>query len=589
MHTTHGHGATHNRGRAPRNPIEEEPLRNMGLVRKSVALAAVGAIGLTACSTTATDDGGDEGTQNITFTYGHEQELDAYNPDTANTNATKNVIPVNRVLPGFWRYGADGSIDPEEEFGTFEKVSDDPLTVKYTFNENAVWSDGEPIDCDDAYLAYIAQSGKYKEFEPAGTTGYDLIGDFQCADGDKEFTVVFDEPFADWNSLFGRLMPAHIVEQQAGVEDFVAAAEADDKEAMAAAGDFWTNGWVMNPGELDEAIMPASGPYKLTDWQPGQSVTLTANEAWWGTPPAAQTIVIRFIAQDGQAQALENGEINAMDPQPNPDLISQLQALGDSVTVESADTFIFEHLDPNFAKGRPLADDKVREAFALCVPRQQIVDNLIKPQNENAVVQNSRYIFPFQSDYAQVADNVTDGTYDEQNIEAAKALLEEADAVGTKVKIGYIAENQRRADQFALIQDSCNKAGFDIVDGVTPTFFDGDGELVTGNYDVAMFAWSGSPLVSGSSSTYVTEGGNNFQSYSNATVDELTKKLDVTTDRAGQLELITQIETELWNDLATIPLFTHPGLAAYGSNTDGVVFNASQGGLTWNAENWTLQ
>jgi peptide/nickel transport system substrate-binding protein len=87
----------------------------------------------------------------------------------------------------------------------------------------------------------------------------------------------------------------------------------------------------------------------------------------------------------------------------------------------------------------------------------------------------------------------------------------------------------------------------------------------------------------------VTDGGNNFQSYSNATVDELTAQLNRTTDTDEQFDIITQIETELWTDLATIPAFTFPGTAAYDVDASGVVYNASQGGLTWNMDEWSVQ
>lgn len=559
-----------------------------GITRRGLALVAVGAVGLTACSTTAGD--GDSGTSDVTFTYAYEQELDSYNTQSSGGNASQNSIVMNRVTPGFWRYGPDGTLDPETDFGTYEKTGDDPLTITYTFNDAAVWSDGEPLDCDDAWLQYIANSGKYPEFDTAGTTGYDLISDFSCADGDKTFTVTFQEPFADWEGLFGNFLPAHVLERETGIEDFIAAAEAGDAATMATAGNFWTTGWSgFAPGELpDESLIPSAGPYKLSSWVAGQSITLVANDKWWGEAPKSKTVVIRFIAQDAQAQALDNGEIQAMDPQPNADLIAQLERLGDAVTIETGDQFTFEHLDFNF-KSPVFQDPKVREAFALCVPRQQIVDNLIKPQNENAVVQNSRYVFPFQPDYQDVAGAIVGDRYDTVDIDRSKQLLAEAKVSDPTVRVGYISENKRRADTFSLIMDSCSKAGFKVVDGISATFFDEGGGLESGNFDVAMFAWSGSPLVTGSSSTYVTDGGNNFGSYSNPEVDALLAKLNITPERAAQIDLIKQIETILWNDLASIPLFTFPGVAAYSSNAEGVVFNASQGGLTWNMEDWAIQ
>lgn len=574
-------------------------MRKTGTRASVIALIAGSSLVLSAC---ATD--GDEGTEPTeapeetqaaasgTFTYGYEQEWSAYNAGTTESNASKNVIPNNRVVQGFWRYAADGSIEPLPEYGTYEKTSDDPLVVEYTFNEDATWSDGEPIDCDDAYLDYYANSGQTETFDTASTTGYDQIESLECADGDKTFTVTYAEPFADWVALFGTPMPAHVLEREAGVDDIIAAIDGGDAEALEAAGEFWTTGWVFNPGELpDESLIPSSGPYTFSSWESGNNITLVANENYWGEPPATETVVIRFIAADAQAQALQNGEIQAMDPQPNADLIAQLEGIGDTIVIETGDQFTWEHYDFNFAG--PFADRALREAFALCLPRQTIVDNLIVPQNPEAVVQQSMYFFPFQPQYEDAIAATEDlwAPYAEQDIEAARAILEENGAIGQELRLGYITPNPRREAQAALIVDACGPdgAGFDVQNNGDARFFDADGDLFTGNFDVALFAWAGSPLVTGASSTYVTDGGNNFQSYSNATVDELTAQLNRTTDTDEQFDIITQIETELWTDLATIPVFTFPGIAAYDVDATGVVYNASQGGLTWNMDEWSVQ
>ena len=44
-------------------------------------------------------------------------------------------------------------------FGTYEKTSDDPLTVKYTVDDDTKWSDGTPVDAADMLLAGPRQSG----------------------------------------------------------------------------------------------------------------------------------------------------------------------------------------------------------------------------------------------------------------------------------------------------------------------------------------------------------------------------------------------------------------------------------------------
>jgi peptide/nickel transport system substrate-binding protein len=192
---------------------------------KFLALLAGGSLALTACSTGGGGGSSDEntsggdagGTQDVTITVAHEQEFGSYNNNTAEENAVKNTVVLNQVLRGFWFFGEDGSVVPDTEFGTFEKTSDDPLTVKYTFADGATWSDGEPIDCDDFLLVWAANSGKYTTgekdadgndvplFSTAGTTGYDIMQKPKCADGDTEVEVTYDEPFADSGQL--RLLP----------------------------------------------------------------------------------------------------------------------------------------------------------------------------------------------------------------------------------------------------------------------------------------------------------------------------------------------------------------------------------------------
>lgn len=561
---------------------------------KALAVLTGSALVLAGC---AAEDSGSESaptdtasTQDITFTWGYEQEFGAYNGNTADGNSSANAVVLNQVLRGFWYFAPDGTIAPDTEFGTYEKTSDSPLTVKYTFNEDATWSDGEAIDCDDAVLAWLANSGVTGEggFSTASSAGYEDQQKPQCADGDKEFTVVYDTPFADWSALYGSgMLPAHIVEQQSGVADLIAAADAPTDAALKPAIEFYNTGWNLNPGEVKTDIMPSSGPYAITAWQAQQSLTLTANPEWWGTAPKAKTVVLRYIPGDAQAQALQNGEINAMDPQPQVELVNQLKAAGDAVRYETADQYTFEHFDFNF-KGE-FADRNLREAFTKCMPRQQIVDNLVKPTNENAEILESRFAFPFEERYSEFKGQAGD-EYQATDIPGAKALVEAAGKTGMEVRVGWRKDpenlNKRRADTVALLQASCNQAGFKVVDAGTNDFF--EAALPQGNFDVAMFAWAGSPLVTGSNGIYTTTGESNFGKYTNPEVDKIFTDLAQETDPDAQNQLLLQADQKLWEDLVTVPLFAFPGLVATSPDAEGVEYNATQADLSWNAYNWSL-
>ncbi len=540
--------------------------------------------------------GSGDGPLDQTITVAHEAEFNAYNNNTAAQNAVQNTVVLNQVQRGFWYFGGKGEVVPDTEFGSYEQVSDDPLTVEYTFAEDAVWSDGTPVDCVDAQLTWAAQSGTFTSdetdedgnaasgFSPVSTTGYEQMQQPDCQAGDKEFTITYDTPFADWRAMFGatEILPAHVVEREAGVDDLVAAITDEDQAAITKAAEFWNTGWVGDPGTIEPELMPSAGPYALTSWQAGQSITEEHNTEWWGEAPGVKTVVIRFIDAVQQAQALANGEIQVAAPQPAQDILNQLEAVGDSVVINQGDEYSYEHLDPNFAG--VMGDADIREAFALCVPRQQILDTLIKPVNEEATLLDSVYKLQFQDGYDEIVEGSYEGRYDEVDIAGAKQILDSKGAAGTPIRIGYQTPQQRRSDAVKLIADSCNQAGFDVQDAGQAEFFGGG--LDSGDFDVALFAWAGSPLVSGSSTNYVTGGGNNNGNYSNPEVDELTETLDQTTDLDQQTQLITQIQKRLWDDVATIPLFTFPGLHANSADIEGPAFQPAQSQQTWNMQEW---
>jgi ABC-type transport system substrate-binding protein len=563
---------------------------------KALALLAGSVLAMSACatssgdSTTAGSGSASASTSNKTFTWAYEQEFAQYNSNTTDGNASSNVVVLNPVLSGFWQFAPDGSILPNKEFGTYEKTSDSPLTVKYSINPKAVWSDGKPVDCDDVTLTWLSKSGLTGEkgFIPAGTAGYENMNKPQCKAGAKDFTIVYKKSFADWSAMFGpaEIVPAHIVEQKAGLtKTFVDYADTPASPDLAKAFDFWNKGWAFNPGELKKDITPSSGPYMIDSWAAGQSLTLKVNPSWWGTPPKLGTIVLRYIGGPQEAQALQNGEVQAMDPQPQVDLVNQLKAQGSKITFRTTDRYDFEHLD--FSLKGQFKDKTMREAFAKCVPRQQIVDNLIKPLNANAKILQSRFVFPFQPAYKDFETGVGGEKYNKVDIAASKALLA---GKSPTVRIGWRKDpaqlNKRRADTVALIQASCSKAGFKVVDAGTPTFF--QKEWPATNYDVAMFAWSGSPLVSGNNGIYETNGGQNPNGYSNPQVDTLIKQMFAEIDKDKQVQIEKQVDTLLWTDLTTMPLFAFPAVFAATKDAQGLEYNPTQADLSWNAASWSL-
>lgn len=544
-------------------------------------------------------DLGDVETQDgsIAYSVGADDFL-SYNGLQSNTYTTYNSAVVDRMFSSFWYFGTDGSIIPNEDFGTYEKTSDDPLTVKYTISDDAKWSDGTPVTAGDFIFHWAANNDTVKA-EGSETPLFDSISFEQGkyipeapegeADG-KEFTVTYPEPYADWEILISTALPAHIVAKEAGMsfEELVTAAKEKDVEALTPAAEFWNDGWDFSPGELpDASLVPSMGPYKFKDggWQAGQSITLEANPEYWGTPPATKELVLRFADPKTHVQALQNGDLDVIEPQATVDTLQQLEGLGDDVNVQTGDQLTWEHVDYNRGEGSVFADSpELREAFALCLPRQQIVDNLIKPIYADAQVMNLREVFPFQDKYQEVVDEAYPKEMDEPNIEKAKELVEKSGVSTPTVRLGYQAGNQRRTETVALIKSSCDQAGFDVQDANSPVFF--KEVMPAGDYDAALYAWAGSGQKASGANIYQSDGAQNQQSYNNPEVDAAWDKLATSLDENEQLEQVKTIEKLLWEDFQAIPLYAHPGLVGHKADVANVRDTAAQSGALWNVEQW---
>ncbi len=535
-----------------------------------------------------------------------------YNNLTSKTYSTYNSVVADQMFGNFWYWGTDGSICDDTEWGTYEVVSEDPLEVKYTISEKATWSDGTPVTINDYLLDWAAQNPEFLVPGLVSGENKDATGVFdhvsssfaehvlegpQGEVNSKTFTLKFSTLYPDFKIIMNPPLPSHVVAKQAGLEpEALAQAILDrDAETVKKAAEFWNTGWTFAPGELpDASLIPSSGPYQVKQggWV-SSTVTLEANTKYWGAPAATQNLVISYIDDAQMAQALQNGDLDVIHPQPTVDTVPQLKALGNAVTVETFSTLTWEHLDFNFRDTNVFSDAQggqaLREAFAYCVPRQGIVDQIIKPIAEDTVVMNAREAFPFQTEeYNAITSAAYDGRYDQVNIEKAKELVAQSGiATPIDVRIGYKAGNQRRTDTVAAIQASCAEAGFNVIDAASATFF--DKELVEGDYEVALFAWAGSAQVSSGQNISGSGKNQNYGKYTNAKVDEAWGKLTSTLDSNEQLEQLKVIETELWNTVFSIPLYAHPGVNAWDSNIGNVRTTASQSHVSWNAQQWTLK
>jgi peptide/nickel transport system substrate-binding protein len=449
---------------------------------------------------------------------------------------------------------------------TITLVSEDPQVVEYVINAEANWSDGTPITADDFIFMWEAQRDATAASAPAGSQGYEDMESVEGSEDGKTVTVTYTRAYADWDALFDYIYPAHYFAEVGGGDDVSAAVEAFGNE--------------FRVESLPDLPMVSGGPYQLTEYSPGQSMIFERNDAYWGAAGGVERIIGIFLTDSAQyPSALANDEFDVGYPQGQLDLVQELEGLPDVTTEIGFGTF-WEHIDFNFETDA-LAIPEVRQAIALGIDRQDIVETIPGQFSDEAQILNNRIYFPDQPDYV---DN--SGQYGERDVEAARALI--LDDLGCEegeiqLRLVWRDPNPRRQQTAEVIQDQLAEVGIDIQLSPSPDF----AFLDEGNFDIALFGWVGGTNLGANSSIYSTGEGQNFGRYSNPEVDELFADAAIELDPEARADLYNQADAILWEDLPQIPLFQNPDVLTWHSGrVDGPAYNGFSG-PTWNAAGWT--
>jgi peptide/nickel transport system substrate-binding protein len=531
---------------------------------------------------TVTTTAGEEGGAGGVIRFAVEQEPTSLNYCNGDTNESWVRSIMGLVWPTTQQVSPSGEQTFVEEFVTVEKTSDDPLTIVYEINPDANWSDGTPITAEDFIFTANAYAGgeivtaedgsETTEYNTACSVIVDQIASIEgSGDADKTVTVVMASPIADWPALFGELiMPAHAVAAEGGGDPVVGFNEGFYVES------------------LDLANVPSGGPYMIESQTPGSGMTLVRNPDYWGTPGGLDTIELPYIT-DGSQQpaALENGEIDAGSPQAQVDVVSRLESIDGVDSTVGFGTF-WEHVDFN-AGNVFLAELPVRQAIALAIDRQAIVTALPGAMSDDAQVLDNRIFFPADPRYV---DN--SGEFGDQDVDAARALLEDAgftlngdiyekDGARLSLRIAWRDPNPRRQSTAELMQSQLAEAGIDAVLTPAPDF----GFLDSGDFDIALYGYTGGTVLSATESIYVPGGSQNNTSLGQPELSDLYAQANVEIDGDVRADLMNEIDVLVWEEMATIPLFQVPDLIFSRDTFSGVEYNGYLGPL-WNGAAWTV-
>ena len=172
----------------------------------------------------------------------------------------------------------------------------------------------------------------------------------------------------------------------------------------------------------DSAKMSAkpngTGPYMLKEWVRGDHITFEANPNYWGDKAKTKTLIFRWSKEAAQRLLeLQSGTVDGID-NPAPDDFATIQKDPKLKLYPRPPLNVFYLGLNNTIK--PFDNEKVRQAVAMAIDKQRIVDNFYPP---GSIVAQQFVPPPLLPGYSTTGDGAKWYTYDKA---AAKKLLADA-------------------------------------------------------------------------------------------------------------------------------------------------------------------
>ncbi len=275
---------------------------------------------------------------------------------------------------------------------------------------------------------------------------------------------------------------------------------------------------------LDWSRAPvATGPYKVREFVPDQSLTMDAHEDYWGGRPPLRSVKLVVVPEVAtRINGLLSGQFDFICDVP-PD---QIPGIEKNPKFEVLGSTIVNHRLTVFDKNHPrLADPRVRRAFTHAIDRQAIVESLWSGRTRIPAGLQWEFYGPMF---------VENWTVPEYDLGKTKALLKEANYRGDPIPYRLLSNyytNQVATAQ--VLVEMWRQAGLNVQIEMKENWqqiFDGNGQR-------AVRDWSNSAGYNDPISSIVAQHGPQGQQqqvgeWTNAEMNSLSAALEVETDMA---------------------------------------------------------
>ena len=439
-------------------------------------------------------------------------------------------------------------------------VSDDGLSYTLTLREGVTFHDGSAFDAADVVYSF-------NRLVTAGSSIISLMGQDRVgedAEGNATFEPIWTvEAVDDLTVQFTLSRPnADFIYGIASRFSFIL------PEGLEGVNELGDN------NELDNFV--GTGPFIITDFDPGESASFTANENYWEPELPLVDGVRLFFFDDEQTRrdAVLSGTVDFAIRVPDNLLDSLRQAEG--VIVEEVATNVHPIIRLRADEGHIGEDVRMRQAFKWATDRELLNLDVL---NGRGTVGNNDPIGPVYRQFYQERDN--------QGFDPERACELIAEVHADDAGNGFIAEVDGQArvqaefnviDAFIygllaeFVQQQWAEGCIDVDLFVLPgSVYYGGGDRDWLSVDLGLTNWGTRPVPQEYFNVaYTTGGAFNESHWSNERVDELTQEAAVTTNLAERRAIYDEIgQIFLEEGPIIIPFFT-PISAAYQNAVQGI-------------------
>ena len=450
------------------------------------------------------------------------------NLDPHGTSAYSSYQVLNNVLDMLVEFDEDQNLSPALAHDW--ESSDDGLVWTFHLRDDAYFSNGRQMTADDVVYTFE----RLLDPETASGNAYLLamVESFEAVD-DLTVRMTLGEPNT---GLLGKLATGAMV-------GIIARESVED-------------------GTVNTAPV-GTGPFMITDYQPGTSVTLQANPHHWrtgadGEPlPYLDGVEIRIISDDSvRRSALVSGDIDwaiSVPPQALPELEDRADVVVDRTAAPA-----YWYIGVNVREA-PLDDVRVRQAISFALDRGQVA--------EAATFGTG---VPTQDPIPSVSAWAYDYAPYDQDLDRARELLAEAGVPdGFEMRIMPTTEYEESIRAAQVIQAQLAPLGIRATLD-TREWADWLDTQGAGEYDTFVCSWN--VLLDPDDfffAQHKTGEVFNFTGYSNPTVDELLEEGRRVDDFDTRYEIYREVNQEIVDDAVYIYLYNPGNIQAYRPNVQG--------------------